>query len=75
MGFIIQYFLHLLLGNSWKPIKEFRYSRTIAQVLKERRHRDARAAKAPRSAQNVWRPFHRAEVFEGLRVHASPALV
>ena len=64
MNLIIQDFLYLLPGNTGKPRKKLRDRRPVAQVLKQRRHRDTCATKSPRATENIWRPLDSIEMFK-----------
>ena len=64
MNLIIQDFLYLLPGNTWKPCKKLCNHRPVAQVLEQGCHRDTCAAKAPRATENLWRPLDSIEMFK-----------
>lgn len=53
-----QYCLHLI---SCEPVENFNYlinGKAILQIFEDRRHRDPRSAKYPRSANFSWHALH-----------------
>lgn len=64
MNFVIQDFVHLILCDPWKPRQKLGDRRPITQVLEERSHGDACAAKTPGATQDFRRTLDRSEALK-----------